>query len=116
MNIVDYMERLYPHPSIYAFFRSQKKQLNNWRDIVELIADYHKGDDLDMCVSKSSSWAVCQEFLGKLDIHELRYVEGRAGIWSIAPSVAFDVDGYPQVTTNIVTTRDIISDILQQFP
>jgi len=58
-----------------------------------------------MNVAKSGSWAVCQEFLGKLEGDELRYVKTRAGSWSRYYKYSGFADDYKITSMRDVLTR-----------
>lgn len=77
------------------------KKLNTWRDFAEILAKYEEQDEKEMTVSKSSVWAVCQEFLGNLHGEDLEYAQTRGGMWSyIRP----------------VTVREILERLQEDYP
>ncbi len=75
----------------------------NWRDFTEKLSEFVSRDDPDMCVTKSSTWAVCQEFLGNLSGEELEYAETRGGIWSFK-------------NKDVVSVREMLTEIKIMFP
>jgi len=76
-------------------------QLTSWKQFAIALADYHAQDEEDMNVFKSSTWAVCQEFIGNLRGGDLRYAKKRGGIWSL--------DGQ-------ISVREILIEFQLQFP
>lgn len=107
------MKYRYPRENIYEFF--ENKQVNNWRDVVKILSDYFRSGEQNMTVGQSSSWAICQEFLGNLEGYDLLYARERDGIWSTDTSIEW-IDGFPHVSVNTIAIRDVITDIFEQFP
>jgi len=56
-------------------------------------------------VRKSSTWAVCQEFLGKLSDDDLEYSQQRGGLWAINPG-----------SSSPVSVREVLQELFYEFP
>ena len=75
-----------PSPEFEEFLRN-RIYLDTMRDFATSVSLYLEEDEKDnggMNVFKSSTWAVCQEFLGNLSDEEdlLTYAQSRSGQWS----------------------------------
>lgn len=94
-------------------FRIQDKcPFDNTKEFVQFLSDnveIHEGvtDDNQMTVRKSSTWAVCQQYLGNLTEDDDVYASSRGGIWS------FDMSDITE--PQLVSIRDIINDLEKNF-
>ena len=111
-NLVDYVFSKYPTKNHETFREECEKSSENiktWRDFANALAAHDSRDDTDMTVTKSSTWAVCQEFLGQLSGQDLEYSQTRGGLWSCE----WD---HIENECNIVSVRQILEDIQEVFP
>lgn len=60
--------------------------LKNWKDFALALSFYFNEDN--MTVTKSSTWAVCQDLLGNLSGQDLMHARSRGGIWTCDPPVS----------------------------
>lgn len=113
-QIINALEQDYPSPNQKAidFLRQRDKEspISNWRQLTEALAVFFRDNDPNMNVCKSSSWAVCQEFLGNVRDDLLWYTRARGGLWSYS----FDLDRDPQYEST--TVREILEDFRKRFP
>lgn len=91
----------------YLVKRDKEKKFETWKDFTSALAAYEAHGDSTV-VEQSSSWAVCQEFLGNLEGSELGYAQGRGGIWE------FTEDDKGRV--EIVTVRQVLNALRQYYP
>jgi N-acetylglucosamine kinase-like BadF-type ATPase len=119
-TLFEYITSTYPRPEddkLVQYIYANKNRLRTWKDFAEVVAEQvetEEGESIN--VFKSSSWAVCQEFLGKIrDREELNYTRSRGGIWSIASQIV-DIDCKMKVIVDIITVRDILTDLKQAYP
>lgn len=64
----------------------EQSKLKTWKDFANILANQY--EENDMSVYKSSTWAVCQEFLGNLHGEDLNYAQSRGGIWSLDRNIS----------------------------
>lgn len=81
--------------------------IKTWRDFAIALAA-HNADE-GICVQMSSTWAVCQEYLGTLKGADLCYAQGRGGNWST-------VWNQQTAECDQVSVRQVLSDIKNKFP
>jgi hypothetical protein len=126
------LEQKYPPQSIrenlMIFLKSKdnEHELKNWRQFAEAVSDYEsKGQEPPMTVRKSSTWAVCQEFLGKLSNRDdLDYAETRDGVWCTKFSTEYIREAYKLgkkpsdkiATEKIITLRQILESFQENYP
>ena len=110
-SIVDYVFSTYPsneQQDIFEeFCRENSSNISTWHDFTEVLANFYT--DTNMSVTKSSTWVVCQEFLGNLDETSLEYTQSRGGIWSF-------ICEPPNFHCDIITVRTILTDIKEKYP
>jgi hypothetical protein len=82
-------------------------QLATWKDFAEAMSQYVA--EKNMNVYKSSTWAVCQEFLGNLNKSDYDYAQSRGGIWSHEA-------GGKDVGQTIVSVRQILTRLRRDYP
>lgn len=94
---------------LIAHLRSIDSQgnLHTWQDFAMGVSEYSELQEGDsgMNVCKSSTWAVCQEFLGNLSGQDLWYSKQRGGLWS-----------FDQANAKIITVREILNRFKTDFP
>jgi len=87
MNILDFVESKFPckNKKQWAYLTQcyKEKPFEKWQDFVTCLSSYESNENKDMNVVKSSSWAICQEFLGNLTGDDLEYTKERSGIWNL---------------------------------
>lgn len=84
-------------------------RLKNWKDFANLIAKFHEdiAGDEKITVRSSSTWAITQEFLGKLtDEDDINYTARRSGHWHSS----FDLD------STTFTFRELMDYLKRKFP
>lgn len=104
-TLFEYIRGKYPAPddtNLAQYLFDHKDKMRTWRDFAECVsASTTEGNEMN--VFKSSIWAVCQEFLGKLtDVEEKMYTRERGGVWTC--------DG------EIIAIRSILKDLKKTFP
>lgn len=119
-TLFEYITSAYPCPEdkqLVDYIRTNKDLLNDWRAFAELVSEFEEKHEHDgISVYKSSSWAVCQEFLGNLQTpEELEYTRMRSGIWSITPHIVA-VGSESKAVDDIITLRSILKDLVQKYP
>ena len=90
-------------------------KLTTWRDFAKGLSDIIELEEEGvMNVRKSSTWAVCQEFLGNLSDSDLWYSTQRGGIWSI--SYGQEDDNGRVSDAKIVSVRQILNRFKTEYP
>lgn len=119
-TLFEYITSTYPRPEddmLVQYIYANKERLHNWVDFAEVVAEQielSEGENIN--VFKSSSWAVCQEFLGRIhDREELNYTMSRGGIWSVATQIV-NIDCKMKVIVDVISLREILEDLVQKFP
>ena len=118
-TLFEFVKRVYPLPKTDAKlevlrFAASHNLLKTWKDFAMLISAYlEKDEDKPMNVTMSSTWAVCQEFLGNLSGIDLQYSKQRGGIWA---STFMRSDQLYDKTGRIITVREILTDLIEKFP
>ena len=106
-SLLQYVLEKYPNTTYTNFLKfCEPYNINNWRDFAEMYAKFVSIECENITVYDSSSWGVCQEFLGNLTGRDLWYTESRSGFWSM-PDTS---------TLQIVTVREILSDLWENYP
>ena len=80
--------------------------LNTWIQFVRTVNEYIRTEYPDYPITnvrESSSFAVCQEFLGLLEGNDLLYAQNRGGTWT-------------SIGSNHITLRDVIDGLKLRFP
>ena len=78
----------------------------NWIIFVQKLSNYLFNQDPSISVTNSSTWAVCQDFLGLLQGPDLQYARSRGGIWAVD-------HGF---TAKVTTVRQVFNELKQKFP
>ena len=56
----------------------------NYLQFIQRLSDYLEQQEEDINVAKSTTWGLCQEYLGHtLDVHDREQLSCRGGIWAI---------------------------------
>jgi hypothetical protein len=88
-NIVDYAFDTFPtKDEILIEFKNHCIQCHNinnwnWKNFVKNLSNFLFIKDTNITITKSTTWAVCQEFLGNLSGKELHYAQSRGGLWAL---------------------------------
>ncbi len=91
-SIIDTINANPPDETNLGFYLSERcNELTNWRQFAQIVSDYYALEEPNINVRCSSSWAVCQEFLGNLDGHDLDYAKSRAGSWTFGTNGSYHV-------------------------
>jgi hypothetical protein len=78
-----------------------KNKFENWKDFALALATYEARGEAHMTVLKSSSWAICQEFLQTPEA-DVSYSRGRGGVWG---------------DRNLkISTRKVLDALVIQYP
>jgi hypothetical protein len=85
-TLLQFVKRCYPSDDSESRFsileqRDSEKPIETYLDFAQVVKEMSEDGEQDMNIYKSSTWAVCQEFLGKLNEEELLYSNNRGGIW-----------------------------------
>lgn len=119
-TLFEYITSTYPRPDnneLAQYILANKERIHTWKDFAEIIAEQIElGEGESINVFKSSSWAVCQEFLGRIrDREDLNYTRSRGGVWSVATQMV-DIDCKMKVIVDVISLREILEDLVQKFP
>ena len=74
-----------------------------WKDFTQHLSDFVQKDEDNMSVTTSSTWAVCQQFLGNLSGSDLEYADCRGGIWAFSSG-------------KITSVREVLTELQNEFP
>lgn len=81
--------------------------LKVWSSFVRVVSDAIEKEESDagqtISVCMSSTWAICQEYLGNLQGQDAEYTKMRSGTWRIDDS-------------KIISFREIVEDLKNSFP
>ena len=78
----------------------------NWIIFVQKLSNYLFNQDSTISITNCLTWAVCQDFLGLHNQHDLSYARSRGGIWSVD-------SGF---TRKVTTVRQVITELKKKFP
>jgi hypothetical protein len=126
-NIVDYAFNTFPtkDQTLLEFkeYCIQYKNLDNWnyKDFIQNLSDFLFNKDNQISISKSSTWAICQEFLDKLCGKELYYSQSRGGLWALRVNKL--EEEYinikdPENTENnveVISVRRVLNDLRNKY-
>ena len=91
-SIIDTINAIPPDEKNLLFYLLERHlELTNWRIFAQIVSDYYALEEPDINVRCSSSWAVCQEFLGNLEGDDLKYANSRAGTWAFGSNGSYHV-------------------------
>jgi len=88
---------------LVRYLMKNDENIRTYKDFAFFLALYTSRDEPNMNVLKSSTWAVCQEFLGNLSGDYLDYSQSRGGSWSFT-------DG------ENVSVRQVLTDLRETYP
>jgi len=72
----------------FLLAENKKSEIKTWREFAEKVSYFVSRDEPNMRVTKSSTWAVCQVYLGRIhDREDWEYAMSRGGLWSPSTSV-----------------------------
>lgn len=86
----------------------------NWRQFTELLSAYEVAgfDNYTATVTSSTTWGICQEYLGNyLSNEDLEYLSDRGGHWH---QYIFDYDTVNPVM--VVSIREVLDHLKFRFP
>lgn len=112
MDPVHYAFRTFPtNDNLFLDFKNDCLQHPdytswNWIIFVQKLSNYLFNQDSTISITNCSTWAVCQDFLGLLNHHDLAYARSRGGIWSVD-------SGF---TGKVITVRQVITELKKKFP
>jgi len=125
-NIVDYAFTTYPtNDDILLNFKKYCEEFQNldswnWKDFTQKLSDFLFNEDNKISVTNSSTWAVCQEFLGNLKDFELKYAQSRGGLWSLRINKTEEnnknVDPDNSVdNVEVISVRRVLNDLKNKY-
>lgn len=107
-GLVAYVRSKYPSDDREDFLKKIDDSVKTWRDFARSLSAHE--DDGQMVVTKSSTWAVCQEFLGNLKGEDLWYAQSRGGFWK-----CWEWNAQTNKCDQ-VSVRQVLTDIKSAFP
>lgn len=114
IKLIDFVKTEYPREPddtmIFLEKTDKEGKLNTYRDFALALSQCESEKYSHISVEKSSTWAVCQEFLGNLKGYDLGYAQSRGGIWHCS------VSGPPSVKCKITSVREILTNLSEKFP
>ncbi len=123
-NIVDYVFETFPTTdSIFINFKQYCLQFKdvdtwNWKDFTQNLSDFLFNQDNTISISKSSTWAICQEFLGNLTGTDLYYSQLRGGLWSLRVDKNLQNKENAENTNDnveVISVRRVLNDIKKKY-
>ncbi len=123
-NIVDYVFETFPtNDSIFINFKQYCLQFKdvdtwNWKDFTQNLSDFLFNQDNTISISKSSTWAICQEFLGNLTGTDLYYSQLRGGLWSLRVDKNLQNKENAENTNDnveVISVRRVLNDIKKKY-
>jgi hypothetical protein len=106
-TLVEYVFSTYPSETqkdFREFCEKHSHEILTWKDFALKLAEFVHEKDIK--VGMSSTWAVCQEFLGNLSGEDLAYSRGRGGLWSMTDYLPI----------SLVSVRDVLIDLQEKYP
>lgn len=88
---------------LFDYLQQYESKMKTYKDFAFIVSLWVSCDENEMTVDKSSTWAICQEFIGNLSGDLLDYSKSRGGIW------IFD-------DKDIVSFRSVITDLQEKYP
>ena len=105
-SIIETINAIPPDETNLRFYLLERQtELTHWRNFAQIVADFYALEEPNINVRCSSSWAVCQEFLGNLTGDDLEYATSRAGTWTFGTNGSFHV-----------SMRELINTFRNLFP
>ncbi len=123
-NIVDYVFETFPTTdSTFINFKQYCLQFKdvdtwNWKDFTQKLSDFLFNQDNTISISKSSTWAICQEFLGNLTGTDLYYSQSRGGLWSLRVDKNSENKENAENTNDkveVISVRRVLNDIKKKY-
>lgn len=93
------LERFPGNNRFCNYLLENERDIRTYKDFAFFVSLFYSREDRFISVFRSSTWAVCQEFIGNLSGDLLNYSMRRVGIWS-----------------NTVTMRMLLEDLRINFP
>jgi hypothetical protein len=124
-NIVDYVFETFPtNDNTFLDFKQYCLQFTdvdkwNWKIFTQNLSDFLFNQDNTITISNSSTWAICQEFLGNLSGRDLSYSQSRGGLWSLRIDKNLENKENPDNTTNnveVISVRRILNVVKKEYP
>ncbi len=124
-NIVDYVFETFPtNDNTFIDFKQYCLQFTdvdkwNWKIFTQNLSDFLFMKDNTISVLNSSTWAICQEFLGNLSGRDLSYSQSRGGLWSLRIDKNLENKENPDNTTNnveVISVRRILNVLKKEYP
>ncbi len=124
-NIIDYVFETFPtNDNTFLDFKQYCLQFTdvdkwNWKIFTQNLSDFLFMKDNTISVLNSSTWAICQEFLGNLSGRDLSYSQSRGGLWSLRIDKNLENKENPDNTTNnveVISVRRILNVLKKEYP
>jgi hypothetical protein len=123
-NIVDYVFETFPtNDNTLLNFKKYSLQFSdvdswNWKDFTQKLSDFLFNDDNTISITNSSTWAVCQEFLGNLTGKDLHYSQSRGGLWSLRVDKNLQTKENAENTNDnveVISVRRVLNDLKKKY-
>lgn len=111
-SVLSYLRSTYPVPGnkvIANVLEMNDISINTGNDFARLLSSIVSDGEENMDVRMSSTWAVCQEFLGNLSGYDLEYAQRHGGCWVITHFKE-------EKKCEAVSIRSILKDLFERFP
>jgi hypothetical protein len=120
-KLIKFVNSIYPHPDHRTFSDIASHNPMNWRQFVIAVSESTKKNfghrTQPLTIRMSSTYAVCQEYLGTLSCAEdAQYTVTQNGIWSIVNNDTVSCTCYPYDNSTVVTVRQVIDVVKERFP
>jgi len=120
-NIIDYVFETFPtKDNIFLNFKQYCLQFPdvdnwNWKDFTQKLSDFLFNEDTNISISNSSTWAVCQEFLGNLTGNDLYYAQLRGGLWSLRDDKNKENAENTNDNVEVISVRRVLNHIKKKY-
>lgn len=121
VTLIEYLLRNFPinDQKLIDHLNDNATDITNWRQFVEFMEWWCKRTDYKMNIAKSSTFAVTQEFLGKLSGEDLVYAQNRGGFWTSMYTLTELFENTitrEQYNAGFITFRMVVNDLRTNFP
>jgi hypothetical protein len=123
-NIIDYVFNTFPTKDhILLQFKEYCLQFQNidnwnWKDFTQNLSDFLFNKDNQISVTNSSTWAVCQEFLGNLSGKELQCAKSRGGLWALRNNKENNEEKNNEKTeqnVEVISVRRVLNELRNKY-
>jgi hypothetical protein len=121
-NIVDYVFTTFP-TSDHILLEFKKyclefKDVDKWnsKDFIQKLSDFLFNEDNTITVFSSSTFAVCQEFLGNLTGSDLSHAQSRGGLWALRTNKTDENEKDDTVNNvEVISVRRVLTDLKKKY-